>query len=65
MEDFLIQHKKHLAKKSRGAIAPNVCLQSVCNAVTMSFADGLNKEGDLFLNLMTSGISKLERSSAN
>ena len=49
-------YKKKLDYKNRGAIAPHMCLQSTCNAVTMPFEEGMQKELEIFKVLVSSGI---------
>ncbi|XP_038076278.1 peroxisomal bifunctional enzyme-like [Patiria miniata] len=51
-----------LIKSSRGAIAPLTCLQSVEAAVTSpTYAQGLRKESELMMMLMTSGQARAQQ----
>ena len=42
--------------KSRGAKAPHVCLQSICNTLKMPYSEGLGREFELFMDLVVSGV---------
>ncbi len=50
-----------LTKRSRGLEAPMACVQTVRNAFTMPFDEGLAAERDLFMKLMTGDQSKAQR----
>jgi len=48
-------------KKSRGLDAPRACAQSVRNAITMPFAEGVAAERKLFLDLVVGDQSRAQR----
>lgn len=60
MEEFEAAASK-LLKRSRGLHAPAACVESVKNAITMPFAEGLKTERELFIKLMTGEQSKAQR----
>lgn len=50
-----------LAKKARGQIAPQCCIDSIENAVKLPFAQGMKKEREMFLKCRTSSQSNAMR----
>ena len=59
--DILARWEASVSKRARGQTSPLVALESVKNAVQLSFADGLKKERELFLTCMGSAQSKALR----
>lgn len=55
------KHKKTIAKKNRGFLAPIDALEAVKAATEMSFTDGLNFERDYFIELLNGRQSKAQR----
>ncbi len=51
----------NLTKRARGLEAPLACVESVRNALTMPFDDGLARERELFLKLVAGEQSKAQR----
>lgn len=60
-DSFFADYRKRIARKTRGLIAPEQCLQAVEAAVTMSFDDGMAKERVLFEQCLASSESKAQR----
>ena len=52
---------KSALKKFAGVEAPNACAQSVRNAFTLPFEDGIKAERDLFMKLVTGDQSRAQR----
>jgi 3-hydroxyacyl-CoA dehydrogenase len=50
-----------LTKRTRGLEAPIACAQSVRNAATMPFEEGVKAEREIFMKLVTSDQSKAQR----
>jgi 3-hydroxyacyl-CoA dehydrogenase len=50
-----------LTKRARGLEAPIACVQSVRNAATMPFEEGVKAEREIFMKLVTSDQSKAQR----
>jgi 3-hydroxyacyl-CoA dehydrogenase len=50
-----------LTKRARGLEAPIACAQSVRNAATMPFEEGVKAEREIFMKLVTSDQSKAQR----
>ncbi|XP_064929171.1 peroxisomal bifunctional enzyme isoform X2 [Columba livia] len=55
MEAFLSEALVKLKKQARGYLAPELCFQAVRAATELPFADGVQKERELFNVLLTSG----------
>ncbi|XP_071608111.1 peroxisomal bifunctional enzyme [Heliangelus exortis] len=55
MEAFLSQALLKVKKQARGFLAPELCFQAVKAATEQPFADGVKKERELFMVLLTSG----------
>ncbi|XP_010116929.1 PREDICTED: peroxisomal bifunctional enzyme, partial [Chlamydotis macqueenii] len=55
MEAFLSEALVKLKKQARGFLAPELCFQAVKAATEQPFADGVQKERELFNILLTSG----------
>jgi 3-hydroxyacyl-CoA dehydrogenase len=53
--------RKANARKFRGFEAPEACIQAVEAAVTLPFAEGLAKERELFMGLITGDQSRAQR----
>jgi 3-hydroxyacyl-CoA dehydrogenase len=53
------RHK--IARRARGLIAPSRCIESVANAVNMSFEDGMKKEREYFVECLASEQSAGQR----
>lgn len=55
------KYRAQLAKRKRGFEAPQACIDAVEAATTMSFEDGLAKEREIFVKLVTSDQSVAQR----
>lgn len=55
MEAFLTEAFVKVKKQARGFLAPELCFQAVKAATEQPFADGVQKERELFDILLTSG----------
>ncbi|MCH7911200.1 MAG: enoyl-CoA hydratase/isomerase family protein, partial [Candidatus Hydrogenedentes bacterium] len=53
--------RSKLAQRKRNFIAPQRCVDAVEAACTLPFDEGIKKEGQLFMELMTSDQSKAQR----
>jgi len=53
--------RKSIARKARGLIAPTRCIESVENAVALSYDEGMAKEREYFLECLESEQSKGQR----
>ncbi|MCH8037113.1 MAG: enoyl-CoA hydratase/isomerase family protein [Proteobacteria bacterium] len=53
--------RKRIARRSRGMIAPARCIESVENALTLSFDEGMEKERAFFVECLGSEQSKGQR----
>ncbi len=53
--------RQRIARRARGLIAPYRCIESVANAVEMSFEDGMKKERGFFVELLDSEQSAGQR----
>ncbi|MCG8694043.1 MAG: 3-hydroxyacyl-CoA dehydrogenase, partial [Minwuiales bacterium] len=53
--------RKSIARRTRGFEAPEACIQCVEAAVNLPFDDGLKRERELFMQLMTGDQSKAQR----
>jgi len=58
---FFEAERKKLARRGRGLIAPWRCIDSVENATTMPFEEGMAKERDYFVECRDSDQSKAQR----
>jgi len=52
---------KGIARKSRGYLSPFKCIESVQNAATLPFAEGMKKEREIFMECVTSPQSAGQR----
>ncbi len=59
--EILEQWKTRIRKKARGQESPLVAVESISNAFTEAFAQGLKKERELFLKCVTSPQSRALR----
>jgi 3-hydroxyacyl-CoA dehydrogenase len=59
--EIFAEFRKSVARASRGFRAPENCIRAVEAAVTLPFAEGLARERELFLELVTSPESKAQR----
>ena len=53
--------RKHIERRARGLIAPGRCIESVENAVTLSFEEGMEKEREFFVECVGSEQSSGQR----
>ena len=60
-DGFFDAHRKKIERRARGLIAPGYCIDSVENAVTLSFAEGMKKERAYFVECRDSDQSKAQR----
>ncbi|MFQ5763467.1 MAG: 3-hydroxyacyl-CoA dehydrogenase NAD-binding domain-containing protein [Rhodospirillales bacterium] len=60
-DGFFDGQRKNIERRARGLIAPWHCIQSVENAVTLPFDEGLKKERELFVECRDSEQSKGQR----
>ncbi len=60
-DGFFAARRRKIERRARGLIAPGYCIDSVENAVTLSFADGLKKERAYFVECRDSDQSKAQR----
>ncbi len=51
----------NLTKRARGLEAPMACVESVRNALTLPFDEGMKRERDLFMKLVAGDQSKSQR----
>jgi 3-hydroxyacyl-CoA dehydrogenase len=51
----------NLTKRARGLEAPMACVESVRNALTLPFDEGMKRERELFMKLVTGDQSKSQR----
>ncbi len=59
--DVFASFRKSVARQTRGFRAPENCIKAVEAAVTMPFEQGLERERELFLELLSSPESKAQR----
>jgi 3-hydroxyacyl-CoA dehydrogenase len=59
--ELFAQYRKGLAVKGRGFFAPERCIQTVEAAVALSFAEGLKREGELFMECMQSKEARAQQ----
>jgi 3-hydroxyacyl-CoA dehydrogenase len=55
------EYAQQMEKQKRGYEAPQLCIEAVRNAVTLPFAEGIQKERELFERLRKSDQSKAQR----
>ncbi|WP_340678718.1 3-hydroxyacyl-CoA dehydrogenase NAD-binding domain-containing protein [Paraglaciecola sp.] len=55
------QYRQGIAKQARGFFAPERCIQAVEAAVTLPFVQGLQREGELFLECMQSKQARAQQ----
>jgi 3-hydroxyacyl-CoA dehydrogenase len=53
--------RKRIARRARGLIAPHRCIESVENALTLSFDEGMKREREFFVECVGSEQSKGQR----
>lgn len=58
MEEFLAEALVKVKKRAQGCLAPELCFQAIKTATEKPFADGVQKERELFNILLTSGQAK-------
>ncbi|XP_027580666.1 peroxisomal bifunctional enzyme [Pipra filicauda] len=58
MEAFLSQARVRVKKQAQGCLAPELCFQAVRAATQMPFADGVRRERELFMVLLSSGQAR-------
>ncbi|NWS22503.1 ECHP enzyme, partial [Pachyramphus minor] len=58
MEAFLSEARVRVKKQAQGCLAPDLCFQAVRAATQMPFADGVRREQELFLVLLSSGQAR-------
>ncbi len=58
---LLGEYQRGIAERCRGFLAPFRCIEAVAAAVELPFADGLQRERELFRELMASPESKAQR----
>ncbi len=59
--DFFAGERKRIERRSRGMIAPGLCIDSVENACTLPFDEGMKKERDYFERCRDSDQSRAQR----
>jgi 3-hydroxyacyl-CoA dehydrogenase len=59
--ELFAQYRQGLAKSARGFFAPERCIQTVEAAVELPFADGLVREGELFMECMRSKEARAQQ----
>ena len=59
--DFFAGERKATRRRARGRIAPGRCIDSVENAVTLPFDEGMKKEREYFVECRDSPQSKAQR----
>jgi 3-hydroxyacyl-CoA dehydrogenase len=59
--EIFSEFRKSVARQTRGFRAPENCIKAVEAAVNLPFDEGLKRERELFLELMTSPESKAQR----
>ena len=60
-DGFFDGQRRKIERRARGLIAPWHCIDSVENAVTLSFGDGMKKEREYFVECRESDQSKAQR----
>lgn len=60
-DGFFADQRKKIARRARGLIAPGYCIQSVENAVTLPYAEGMTREREYFVACRDSPQSKAQR----
>ncbi|XP_060624030.2 peroxisomal bifunctional enzyme [Anolis sagrei] len=58
MEAFLDEARLKVKKRANGQLSPQMCFEAVRASVCMPFAEGIQKEQQLFMYLLSSGQSK-------
>jgi 3-hydroxyacyl-CoA dehydrogenase len=59
--EIFAEFRKSVARQTRGFRAPENCIKAVEAAVNLPFAEGIKRERELFLELMSSPESKAQR----
>ncbi|MHA1154368.1 MAG: 3-hydroxyacyl-CoA dehydrogenase NAD-binding domain-containing protein [Alphaproteobacteria bacterium] len=59
--DIFEAARQRIARRARGLIAPYRCIESVANAVELSFEDGMKKEREYFVECLASEQSAGQR----
>ncbi|XP_050184028.1 peroxisomal bifunctional enzyme [Myiozetetes cayanensis] len=57
-EAFLSEARVRVKKRAQGCLAPELCFQAVRAATQMPFADGVRRERELFMVLLSSGQAR-------
>lgn len=60
-EQLFNEWRNKLAKKARGQKAPQYCINSIENAVTLSYKEGIKKEREMFIECRNSSQSRAMR----
>ncbi|NWR35614.1 ECHP enzyme, partial [Tachuris rubrigastra] len=58
MEAFLSEARVRVKKRAQGCLAPELCFQAVRAATQLPFADGVRRERELFMVLLSSGQAR-------
>ena len=59
--EFFANYRKDVAKSQRGFFAPGQIIKCVEAAVSLPYADAVKREGELFMECMTSSHSRAQR----
>ncbi len=59
--DMFDRARKGIVRRARGLIAPNLCIDSVENALRLPFDEGMRKEREFFVRCRESDQSKAQR----
>ena len=60
-ENFFSDFRKGIARKTRGFVAPEKCIQCVEASLTMNLSDGLQKEAELFMHCMNTSQARAQQ----
>ncbi len=61
LTELFSQYRQGLASKARGFFAPERCIQAVEAAVSLPFKQGLQREGELFMQCMNSKEARAQQ----
>lgn len=61
MEAILSEALVKVKRKARGRLSPEMCIQAIKAAVQLPFAEGVQKERELFKFLLGSGQAKAQQ----
>ncbi|MGO4894550.1 3-hydroxyacyl-CoA dehydrogenase NAD-binding domain-containing protein [Flavobacterium sp. W21_SRS_FM6] len=59
--ELFTQYRQGIAKQARGFFAPERCIQAVEAAVSLPFLQGLDREGELFMECMASKEARAQQ----